>query len=249
MSAPNILIFITDQHRADHLGCYGNPALRTPHIDALASAGVRAERFYAASTTCMSNRATLMTGRLPSVHGVVHNGINLSLDQTTFVELLRDAGYATALIGKSHLQCFGYDHPDKRAWLPAEGRRPPAEGLRDATKRPRMGKAMATNGRRTGRPGAGGAWIRPTTASITSSYARCTAIRCRATTPAGWPNAIRIPTACAGGTRRCRPRGTGAAGLAHEHAGVALSVVLHRRTGLRLAGLLAAKAGRRRRSS
>lgn len=140
MSVPNILIFITDQHRADHLGCYGNPVLRTPHIDALASAGVRAERFYAASTTCMSNRATLMTGRLPSVHGVVHNGINLSLDQTTFVELLRDAGYATALIGKSHLQCFGYDHPDKRAWRPVEGRRTPAEGLRDATKRPRMGE-------------------------------------------------------------------------------------------------------------
>jgi len=140
VSRPNVLLFITDQHRADHLGCYGNPIVKTPHIDALAAAGTRAERFFAASTTCMSNRATLMTGRLPSLHGVVHNGINLSLDHTTFMELLRDAGYATALIGKSHLQCFGYDHPDKRGWQPADGRDAPARELQDAIKRPRSGE-------------------------------------------------------------------------------------------------------------
>jgi arylsulfatase A-like enzyme len=52
----------------------------------------------------MPNRATLMTGRMPSLHGVRHNGIPLSLRATTFVELLRRAGYRTALVGKSHLQ-------------------------------------------------------------------------------------------------------------------------------------------------
>ncbi len=101
---PNFLLFITDQQRADHLGCYGNRHVRTPAIDALARAGWCADDFYTATPICMPNRASLMTGRMPSRHGVRHNGIELSLDETTFVEALREAGYATALIGKSHLQ-------------------------------------------------------------------------------------------------------------------------------------------------
>lgn len=136
---PNVLLIVTDQHRADHLGCAGHPLLRTPHIDALARTGVRASRFHAASTTCMSNRATLMTGRLPSQHGVVHNGINLSRDHTTFVELLKAGGYATALVGKSHLQSFGYDGPLRRRWVNETGHAPPPADLQDANKRPRSG--------------------------------------------------------------------------------------------------------------
>ncbi|KDC14168.1 type I phosphodiesterase/nucleotide pyrophosphatase domain protein [Bordetella bronchiseptica E014] len=78
MSQPNFLLFITDQHRADHLGAYGNPQIRTPALDALARRGWLAERFYVASPICMPNRATLMTGRMPSAHGARHNGIPLS---------------------------------------------------------------------------------------------------------------------------------------------------------------------------
>jgi arylsulfatase A-like enzyme len=137
---PNVLLIVTDQQRADHLGCAGHPLLRTPHIDALARQGVRASRFHAASTTCMSNRATLMTGRLPSLHGVVHNGINLSRDHTTFVELLQAGGYATALIGKSHLQSFGYDGPLRRRWNEDSVGTPPPPDLLDANKRPRSGQ-------------------------------------------------------------------------------------------------------------
>src|SRR5690348_18454460 len=54
----------------------------------------------------MPNRATLMTGRMPSVHGVRGNGMPLSLRSNTFVDALRAGGYATALVGKSHLQNF-----------------------------------------------------------------------------------------------------------------------------------------------
>jgi arylsulfatase A-like enzyme len=104
MNRPNFLLIITDQQRADHLGCYGNPILATPHIDGLARRGVAFDRFHVATPICMPNRATLMTGRMPSVHGVRHNGIPLSLRATTFVELLRVAGYRTAMVGKSHLQ-------------------------------------------------------------------------------------------------------------------------------------------------
>src|SRR3954465_15324802 len=93
---PNFLLIMTDQQRADHLGCYGNPILKTPRIDTLAARGVAFDRFIVASPICMPNRATLMTGRMPSAHGVRHNGIPLSLDATTFVELMRVAGWRTA---------------------------------------------------------------------------------------------------------------------------------------------------------
>ena len=71
---PNFLFFITDQHRVDYLGCYGHPVLKTPHIDSIAARGTRFTRFYVATPVCMPNRATLMTGRMPSVHGVRSNG-------------------------------------------------------------------------------------------------------------------------------------------------------------------------------
>jgi arylsulfatase A-like enzyme len=101
---PNFLLFITDQHRADHLGCSGHALLRTPHIDALAARGCRFIDFHVATPICQPNRASLMTGRLPSAHGLQLNGRELSHGERTFVQALRDAGYRTALVGKSHLQ-------------------------------------------------------------------------------------------------------------------------------------------------
>ncbi len=106
MSRPNIVLFITDQQRADWLGCNGHPVVRTPHIDRIAARGLSFDRFYVASPVCMPSRASLLTGRMPSVHGVRANGTPLSQNAVTFVDLLRDAGYATALVGKSHLQTF-----------------------------------------------------------------------------------------------------------------------------------------------
>lgn len=103
---PNFILFITDQHRADYLGCTGHPVLKTPHIDAIAATGTIWSRFYVASPVCMPNRASFMTCRMPSSHGVRSNGIPLDRRNVTFVELLREAGYKTALIGKSHLQPF-----------------------------------------------------------------------------------------------------------------------------------------------
>jgi len=103
---PNFILYITDQHRADYLGCYGHPVLKTPSIDALAESGVCFDRFYVTSPVCMPNRASLMTCRMPSGHGVRFNGIPLERRNVTFVELLKEAGYDTALIGKSHLRTF-----------------------------------------------------------------------------------------------------------------------------------------------
>ncbi|WP_137895320.1 sulfatase-like hydrolase/transferase [Ramlibacter sp. 2FC] len=104
MSRPNFLLFVTDQQRADHLGCYGNPVVATPHVDALAKEGCVFDEFHVASPICQPNRASLMTGRMPSAHGVAMNGRELSFGETSFVEMLRAAGYRTGLVGKAHLQ-------------------------------------------------------------------------------------------------------------------------------------------------
>ena len=89
--------------------------LRTPHIDSIAARGTAFDSFYVASPVCQPNRASLMTGRMPSVHDVRSNGIPLSMEAVTFVDLLRDAGYKTALVGKSHLQNFTPHRPDHQA--------------------------------------------------------------------------------------------------------------------------------------
>lgn len=103
---PNILYFMTDQHRADWLGCAGHPVVQTPHIDSLAARGTRFTNFYVTTPVCMPNRGAIFTGRYPSVNGLRHNGLPLPDNANTFVDLLRDAGYQTASIGKSHLQPF-----------------------------------------------------------------------------------------------------------------------------------------------
>jgi arylsulfatase A-like enzyme len=115
--APNFLIFIVDQLCASHLGSYGSKVGATPHIDALAARGWRATDCHVATPICMPNRASLLTGRMPSAHGVRHNGIALSLGARTCVDVFREGGYDTALIGKSHLQ-----NMTGKAPLPVAGR-------------------------------------------------------------------------------------------------------------------------------
>lgn len=104
---PNILFLMTDQHRFDHLGFNGNPVVRTPNLDALAARSANFTRTYVANPICMPNRSTIMTGRMPSIHGTRHNGISLNWRANTYVRTLRKAGYRTSHIGKSHLQNMG----------------------------------------------------------------------------------------------------------------------------------------------
>ncbi len=134
MKRPNFLFLITDQQRANDMGCYGHQIVKTPNLDQLAGRGTRFEKFFCATPICMPNRATLMTGRMPSLHRVRHNGIPLSTQEVTFVELLREAGYKTAHIGKSHLQNMTeHDAMIKRKPL-KDGHTPVPEHLAEATK-------------------------------------------------------------------------------------------------------------------
>ncbi len=101
---PNVLFIITDQHRADHVGFMGNDIVRTPNLDSLASRGTVFENAWVANPVCMPNRSSIMTSRMPSVHGVIFNDRSLELGAATHVRQFRDAGWRTALFGKSHLQ-------------------------------------------------------------------------------------------------------------------------------------------------
>ncbi|MFX0136034.1 MAG: sulfatase [Candidatus Hodarchaeota archaeon] len=98
----NVLFFITDQQRADHLGCAGNPILKTPNLDRLASEGVRFTNAYVANPTCMPNRCAIMTGQYPNMC-VRAFSVNLdSADSPTFSETLRKEDYVSKAIGKMH---------------------------------------------------------------------------------------------------------------------------------------------------
>ncbi len=106
-SRPNILFICTDQQRYDALGCYGNPHIHTPNIDALAEQGVLFEQCYVQSPVCAPSRASLVTGQYPSVHGLWANGVTLPEGAAIFSRALADGGYDCGMIGKMHLSsCF-----------------------------------------------------------------------------------------------------------------------------------------------
>jgi arylsulfatase A-like enzyme len=102
----NVLLILTDQHRADHMSCAGNPIVKTPNLDRLAQEGIRFTNAYCANPMCMPNRASIFTGVYPNVHGLRSNGINLPNRVETFVETMRKRGYVTYNVGKMHLQFF-----------------------------------------------------------------------------------------------------------------------------------------------
>lgn len=105
---PNILLIYVDDLGLGDLGIYGHPVLQTPHIDALAHDGLRLSNYYAPSALCSPSRAGLLTGRHPYRTGIEswipeNSGVYLRDAEITLAEVLRAAGYATAHIGKWHL--------------------------------------------------------------------------------------------------------------------------------------------------
>ena len=105
---PNILLVYVDDLGFGDLGSYGHPVLQTPNIDALASDGLKLTSYYAPSALCSPSRAGLLTGRHPYRTGIKswipHNsGVYLRDEEITLAEVLKEAGYATAHIGKWHL--------------------------------------------------------------------------------------------------------------------------------------------------
>jgi arylsulfatase A-like enzyme len=102
-AAPNLVFIFADQLRACSVGCYQNDQVSTPHIDQLASQGVRFTNAISTSPLCGPFRACLMTGRYPTATGIVTNEIKLSPGETGLAEVFRENGYRTGYIGKWHL--------------------------------------------------------------------------------------------------------------------------------------------------
>ena len=142
----NFLFLMTDQHRVDTLGAYGNTQVRTPHLDRLAATGTRFDRWYTPTAICTPARASLLTGQAPFRHKVLANAErnvgyveDLPADAFTFPVALREAGYNCGLVGKWHAgterepKDYGLDgvhlpgwhnpveHPDYLAYLEERG--------------------------------------------------------------------------------------------------------------------------------
>ena len=95
-SSPDIFLITIDTLRADHVGCYGDKQVSTPALDGLAADGVRFTQAFTHSPITNTSHITILTGLLPSVHGVIDFGIPLSPQHLTAAELLKKHGYQTA---------------------------------------------------------------------------------------------------------------------------------------------------------
>lgn len=111
-SKPNFVVIFCDDLGYGDLSCFGHPTIRTPRLDQMASQGQRWTQFYSAAPVCTPSRAALLTGRLPLRSGMCsdrrrvlfpNSKGGLPASEVTIAEMLKDAGYATACVGKWHL--------------------------------------------------------------------------------------------------------------------------------------------------
>jgi arylsulfatase A-like enzyme len=99
---PNILLVISDDHSAPHLGCYGDPTVRTPNLDRFASEGMRFNRAYTTAPQCSPSRASILTGFSPQRVGMTRLHTPLPREHRTYYEFLRQEGYFTGVCGRNH---------------------------------------------------------------------------------------------------------------------------------------------------
>ncbi len=110
---PDIVVYISDDHGIDFVGCYGNEDVQTPNIDVLAKEGMRFTRMFAASPTCAPSRSALYTGLYPARNGCMGNHTTCRSDITALPTYLRRLGYRVVLAHKSHTipkEVFSFEH-------------------------------------------------------------------------------------------------------------------------------------------
>lgn len=121
MSKPNILFIMTDQHRADAMGCSGD-WVRTPNLDRIAAEGIRFASCVTNSPVCIPARLSLATGRYPHNTSIWDNcAYDMPPDTPTWMQAVREAGYRTSVFGKTHLHHHGGDLRDREHLLHAYG--------------------------------------------------------------------------------------------------------------------------------
>jgi arylsulfatase A-like enzyme len=101
---PNILFVFADDHATHAISAYGSRIVQTPNIDRLAKEGMLFRNCFVTNSICAPSRAVILTGKHSHLNGVLTNGDRFDVNQQTFVQLLKKAGYQTAIVGKWHLQ-------------------------------------------------------------------------------------------------------------------------------------------------
>ncbi|EDM26983.1 mucin-desulfating sulfatase (N-acetylglucosamine-6-sulfatase) [Lentisphaera araneosa HTCC2155] len=112
---PNIVFFLTDDHRFDALGFMGHPFLKTPHLDKLAAQGAHMKNAFVTTSLCSPSRASILTGKYAHSHGVIDNYNDVDPTLLFFPQYLQKVGYETGFIGKWHMGDSnepqrGFDH-------------------------------------------------------------------------------------------------------------------------------------------
>lgn len=141
---PNIIVILADDMGAADWSRGGSQFIATPQLDALANDGVMLTDFHASASVCTPSRAGLLTGRYPARVGLAQGVIQpwseygIPKAEITIAEILRDAGYATAMIGKWHLGTVPEAHPlehgfDHYLGVPYSNDMQPFPLLRDRT--------------------------------------------------------------------------------------------------------------------
>jgi len=88
---PNFVFFLTDDQRWDGMSCAGNNIIKTPNMDRISQGGFRFTNMFVTTSLCGPSRASILTGKYAHNHGVRRNGMSLSPEQKTFLEILREA--------------------------------------------------------------------------------------------------------------------------------------------------------------
>ena len=105
---PNVVFILTDDQGFEDVGCFGAPAIKTPHLDQMAKEGIKLIDFSATQPVCSASRASYLTGCYPNRIGI-HNAlmpdakIGLNPEEITIADMLKEQGYNTAIFGKWHL--------------------------------------------------------------------------------------------------------------------------------------------------
>jgi arylsulfatase A-like enzyme len=118
-AARHVIVISLDTTRVDHLGCYGNPWIRTPSLDALAADSIRFTNYITAATSTLASHVSLFTGNYPHTHGVPRNGFVVHPDNRTMAEILQKRGFHTAAFVSAFALASrfgidqGFDHFDE----------------------------------------------------------------------------------------------------------------------------------------